>query len=112
MNITKTNIKRMYQNTIRIGYCELQNLLRFKKADFYTSGVYGWNADIYPININTAIVTGYRPFGTISPNYEIVKKYDQQAQEILKNGKYDYKEKENLVNALLDNFINEVIKQI
>lgn len=110
MNITKTNIKRMYQNTICIGYCQLQNLLKFKKAVFYTSGVYGWNADIYPININTAIVTGYRPFGTITPDHEIIKKYEQKAYNILTNYKNNYAKKEKMINSLLNDFIKEVVK--
>lgn len=30
---------------------------------YYTCGVYGWNADVYVLDYNTVIVSGYRPFG-------------------------------------------------
>lgn len=108
MKVTRKNIMKEYPNTIQIGYCELQNLLRFRKADFCTSGIYGWNADIYPIDINIAIVTGYRPFGIIQPNYEIVKKYDEEALKIWK--KYDYEKAKIKIDKLIEKFVKEVLK--
>ena len=46
----------------KVGYCELQNELKNIEPDYYTCGVYGWNADIY-IMSDFIICTGYRPFG-------------------------------------------------
>ena len=46
-----------------LGYCDYQDVFKYLDANAYTCGVYGWNADIYEVGGNFAIVTGYRPFG-------------------------------------------------
>ena len=48
----------------------------------YTAGVYGWNADIYPITSGVAICTGYRPFGNVKPDRETVSRYEKRAREM------------------------------
>ena len=85
IKVSKKEVVESFKNIICIGYCDLQSLLSYIDADYYTSGVYGWNADIYKINNNTVIVTGYRPFGNIR-NYDLVRKYEKKAEKI----KYDY----------------------
>ena len=81
MKVTQKLIKGMYKNQIRLGYCELQTLLGYFERKFFTCGVYGWNADIYQINYNTCIITGYRPFGNISVERDIVNKYEEEAKK-------------------------------
>lgn len=114
---TKKAILSNYPNVIKVGYCSLQTLLNFRSPDAYTaSKTYGWRADIYEITPNTVIVTGYAPFGNIVPDYEIVEKYEEKAQELrekryantgipygeaLANNKRD-------LDALLHEFIQEV----
>lgn len=80
---TKANIVCRYgmNNIISVGYCDLQDLLAECAPEAYTSGVYGWNADIYNVN-GTAICTGYRPFGGISPDYETVRRYNAAARDL------------------------------
>ena len=109
MNVTMKNIKKEYPKIIKVGYCELQNLLRFKNADFTTSGVYGWNADIYTVSIDTAICTGYRPLGNIELKRDIIKKYDDKALKIYCNEK-DYNIAIKKIDKLLQKFIEEVTK--
>lgn len=108
MNVTMKNIKKEYSNLISIGYCDAQYLLKFNDPSFTTSGVYGWNADIYPINNTTAIVTGYRPFGNISPDWRLLKKYEEKAEDIIKN-ENDYNTQKRKVQKLLDKFINQLL---
>lgn len=48
------------QPTVRVGYCDLQNVLSGIDPDYYTAGVYGWNCDVYTI-AGLTICTGYRP---------------------------------------------------
>lgn len=67
--------------TIKVSYCGLQNLLKYTNPVAYTRGVYGWNCDIYTFG-RYAIATGYRPFGEVSPDYDIVKIYENKASEI------------------------------
>ena len=54
-----------YRNVIKVGYCDMQDALKGREPNFYTAGVYGWNSDVYVLDRDTAIVTGYRPFGNI-----------------------------------------------
>lgn len=114
----KTRVtKKDFQNelyTIKIGYCDLQNLLRYKAANFYTYGVYGWNADIYAIETNYAgatyyIVTGYRSFGNIQPDYQTVRKFDQQAKKILDASPFgNYEKNKKALDKLIIKFIKTV----
>lgn len=62
-----------------VGYCDLQTLLNVANPQFYTAGVYGWNADIYTFG-NIAIVTGYRPFGK-QIDFDIIRKFEDAAQK-------------------------------
>lgn len=48
---------------ISFPYCDIQNIERYLTPIAYTSGVYGWNCDIYePTSYNIQFTTGYRPF--------------------------------------------------
>lgn len=64
-------IKQNFKKIIKVGYCELQFFLKNQKPEYYTAGVYGWNADIY-IFKDIALVTGYRPFGNIKIKSDIL----------------------------------------
>lgn len=110
IKVTEKQIKEGYKNIIDIGYCDLQHLLRYFDADYYTAGIYGWNADIYKINYSTCIVTGYRPFGNIYASYNgICKKYDEKAQKLYY--KYDNYEKQlKAAEKLLQKFIDEALQ--
>ena len=116
---TKKDILSNYPNVIKVGYCDLQTLLNFRSPDAYTaSRTYGWRADIYEITPNTVIVTGYAPFGNIVPDYEIVKKYEEKAEELREkrwtgaNAGIPYDEalanNKRDLNTLLHEFIAEV----
>lgn len=104
---TKKAVTNGYYKVVSIGYADLQNLLYFRNRVAYTSGVYGWNADVYDFG-NVAIVTGYRPFGNVSVNFDMVKQYDDTAREIACNYKIPYDERKELVNMLLEEFILSV----
>lgn len=92
----------------KCGYCDLQHLLHFTSPIAYASGVYGWNYDVYKID-DIYITTGYRSMVGQSIDYEVTRKYEEQAREILNTwGKYEYEEKKELVNKLLKEFINEI----
>lgn len=104
---TKKAVMDGYYKIISIGYCDLQNLLYTKSRIAYTSGVYGWNADVYDFG-SVAIVTGYRPFGNVSVDYATVQQYDELAEKINCNYKIPYDERKELVNMLLEEFILNV----
>lgn len=108
---TEKAIKNNYSNVICVGYCDLWHLLRCTEPKFYTAGVYGWNADIYEINNNTAIVTGYRPFGNIHASYSgICNKYEEKARAIVDNWDLKWPEKSKKLEKLLAKFIEEALQ--
>lgn len=112
MSKIKTNKKQInegFKNKICCGYCDLQYLLYYKEADFYNSGVYGWNCDIYKIDNNTVIVTGYRPYGNIR-NYKLVREFDQKAKNIVKDNNIEYETKIKLLDELIVEFVEEIKK--
>lgn len=45
-------------------------------------GVYGWNADVYVIDYDTVIVTGYRPFGNMKLPREVIDTLNKCAESI------------------------------
>ena len=98
---TTKAVKEGYYHIIPVGYCELQSLLKYKRPNAYTCGVYGWNYDVYDIG-GRAIVTGYR--GMPSKNvknvsYTIAKKYEQLSEGA----------DAGTCDKLIADFINEVI---
>jgi hypothetical protein len=46
IKVAKKEIIKNYK-CFSVGYCDLQTLLNVADPQFYTAGVYGWNADIY-----------------------------------------------------------------
>ena len=114
---TKKAIQNNYRNIIKLGAVKLYYLLKFTEPNAYTSGVYGWNADVYDFD-NVAIVMGYRPFGNISPDYNIVEKYNKLGREIYeeehdpaKDWNEERENQENRLNQLINQFIKEVTNQ-
>ena len=82
MKTTKSSVLNHF-TCISVGYCDLQNLLNWKRRAAHTEGVYGWNADVYTFDDrqNVAIVTGYRPFGE-SVDSELIRKYEKKARKV------------------------------
>ena len=110
IRVTKKQIVEGYKNIIEAGYGDLQYLLKYKNADYYTSGIYGWNADICKIDNNTVIVTGYRPFGNIK-KYELAKKYDEKARKIVTDYNTPWEKRAKKLDKLIEKFVKESIEQ-
>ena len=87
--ITKKAIMNSYRNVIKVGYCDMQDALKWREPNFYTAGVYGWNADVYVIDYDTVIVTGYRPFGNIELPREVIDTLNKCARSITHYFDYD-----------------------
>ena len=112
--VTKNEIEKSFENIIAIGYCNFQTMLNSFSVNFYTSGINGWNNDIYVINNNTCIVTGYRTFGNIRPSYELVNKYEKAAEKLKElnwQNKMNYETRVKRTRKLLEKFLQEVTKQ-
>lgn len=96
---TKNEVMKWNQKIIAVPYCALQSLLSYEEPTAYTAGVYGWNADVYTFG-TVAIVTGYRPFGTVRPGYELVRKYENAARKIRSDAWKDYDEMRDALKSL------------
>jgi hypothetical protein len=103
---TQKAIKNGYKNVIQVSYCALQQLLSCESEIAYTTRAEGWGADIYQFG-NTAIVTGYAPFGNIRPGYEVNQRYEQKARKAV-DGIYKWDEKKAILNELIKEYIQEV----
>ena len=107
---TMTHITNTYDNVYRCGYCDLQYIMRYGEAQYYNSGVYGWNCDIYTDpSRSLAITTGYRNMrGRVIPS-ELIEKYSKVAKNIMKdaiNATYD--EVKEALDQNKENFFNEL----
>ena len=108
--VTKKFVKQFCGTIIEIGYCDAWHLLQGIEPDWYTCGVYGWNANVYYLGNHTAIVTGYRPFGTVQADYATVREFDKRAEAILSEGYRwsDWDEKCKKLEALREEFVATV----
>jgi virulence-associated protein VapD len=111
---THTTIKAIRQNwnnVYRCGYCDLQYIMRYEEPNYYNSGVYGWNCDVYcDFKRDIAITTGYRNMtGRVIPN-EIIERYSNIAKEICKNTwSKAYDEIKAELDQNRENFFNELV---
>lgn len=87
--ITEKAIMNAYRNVIKVGYCDMQDALKWREPNFYTAGVYDWNADVYVIDYDTVIVTGYRPFGNMELPREVIDTLNKCAESITHYFDYD-----------------------
>src|SRR5574344_1340516 len=99
---TQKAIKSGYTNILKVSYCDLQDLLRCESPIAYTTRAEGWGADIYAFG-NTAIATGYAPFGNIRPSYETNQRYEQRAKKITEDTE-NWQEKKALLDGLIKDY--------
>lgn len=104
---TQKEIKNNYSKIVEIGYCDLQYLLRYFDPVAYTCGVYGWNADIYIID-NIVICTGYRPFGNIRPNWQIIEKYNNMGRKLV--DMWDFEKAKEQAKQYIKQFYCEIME--
>ena len=106
---TKKAVMNGYYKVLAVSYCSLQHLLNYENEVAYTTRSEGWGADIYQFG-NIAIATGYAPFGTIRPSYELNKKYDDMAMEIVNaRGAEAFADKKAKLTALIKEYLKEVL---
>lgn len=93
---------------VSIGYCDAQTLLRNHAPVAYTSGVDGWNFDVYKV-YGLTICTGYR--GIVGPTARNVREYEHKAREIaMKWSDYGHWDKmDEAIENLLKEFCDQAI---
>ena len=93
-----------------VGYCDLQNLLHYQSADYYTCGVYGWNMDVYTFG-GYAITTGYRNMiDNVSKDYHsLIREYDDKARELLKS---QWEKPHDVLKTEVNNLLKEFLQKV
>lgn len=101
----KTTRKAIVNSSTNVkcaGYCDLQSLLRNHRPIAYTSGVYGWNFDVYEV-YGVTICTGYRNMP--GARLEGITEYEKKAADIWScEDKMPFEEKQEAVENLLREF--------
>lgn len=90
IKLSKKQVKEacLKNELIKVGYCELQNLLYNVPAFGYSVGVYGWACDYYRLGNRLTVCTGYQPTGEEIPQ-NIIDKWEKLAHEARHGGGYD-----------------------
>lgn len=103
-------IKGYFNKVFYCGYCDMYHIFYNEKPQYYNSGVYGWNCDIYTdYKRDIAITTGYRNMAGKRIPDELIKKYTDNAKKILENlFKKPYDEIETELDENRENFLNEL----
>ena len=91
-------------NLVCVGYCDLSNLLWGHEPIAYTSGVYGWNFDVYEVYGKT-ICTGYRGMPGRRANNEAA--YEEKARAISDNYDLSWEERRDKIESLLKEFCEQ-----
>ena len=92
-------------NIVCAGYCDLSHLLRNHSPIAYTSGVYGWNFDVYEID-GLTICTGYR--GMPGRRANNISEYEEKARQIMSwENRIPFEEKKEQIEKLLHEFIKQ-----
>lgn len=103
--------------TIALGYCDAQNILKYKAARFYNYGVYGWRYDVYELAWNLAICTGYQPIKSIPEKLnrkavEIIEKYDKKAAALNSSNYKNYKNYGKAIERLYNKMVGELLEVV
>ena len=107
---TAKAVQQGYPNIISVGYCGAYHLLKGIEPKAYTCGVYGWNFDVYEIDWNTAVCTGYRGMpGHVE--WDFTKAYEQKAIGIVYNRDLSWEDRTKKVESIRNEWIQKVLEQ-
>ena len=101
---TRKAIVNSSENLVSVGYCDLQTLLRNHSPIAYTSGVYGWNFDVFKV-YGMTICTGYR--GMPGRRANNIGEYEAKARAVYDDKNISYKEMGDKIEALLKEFCEQ-----
>ena len=99
--VTKKWTRNSFRNIITAGYCDMAALLARREPDYYTAGAYGWNEDIYIIDNNTVICTGYRPISGKRIPFEEVWEAEKQARKVTNDRSMGYAEQKEALDKMV-----------
>lgn len=104
--VTRPQVKKNYYRILCCNYCAMQYLLMGKYPIAYNAGIYGWNYDLYDLD-GIALLTGYR--GTYG-QYINPMEEEKHARAIWEDRTLSYEKKLELIDSLLWEVINRMVK--
>lgn len=105
---TQKAIRQNYKNVIAISNGRAQFLLQYMSPEACTTRREGWASDVYVINHDTVISTGYKPFGNIKPSFDLLDYYNDKARKI--DSSLPFEDRVNATTQLLNEFIEKLTK--
>lgn len=99
---TKKAIQEGYFNVKSAGYCDLQYLFWGLSPIAYTSGICGWDFDVYDLG-GVVICTGYR--GMPGKRADGISEYNEKARATVENYDMPYEEKREKIGELVKEFV-------
>lgn len=115
LKVSKKSIKEDALYVIGVNYCKIQYMLYYDNALFYSVGQYGWSSDHYVIKTdlhdNVIVSTGYNYIKNKNVSYNIddLQAYEDKARSIINDYTILYGDRKNIVNDLLNDFINNKV---
>ena len=107
LKLTKKEVMNNFRNVISVGYCDLCFLERRLDKIGYTCGVCGWNANVYRLNEDTCLVTGYRPFENCKTSAN-VKEINKKAESIVKDYTISFEKQQEEIEKLVEEILKGV----
>lgn len=101
---TSMKICKNYDKVYAISYGNAQDLLVGIDPRWYNCDVYGWNCDIYQIDVNTLVTTGYRNTRGITVDYDFLRKYNEKAKKIRYRYSWKYETRMRKIDELRKEF--------
>ena len=108
-HITQRDTKNSNYIVLGVGYCDLQNVLKYLSPIAYNAGRDGWNYDWYYINDKYSIVTGYRGFdrscthkvGNIEGLYQALRDLETESYNLALSKDESINKLVNLLNVYI-----------
>lgn len=108
-HITQKDTKNSNYIVLGVGYCDLQNVLKYVSPIAYNAGRDGWNYDLYRLDDTYSIVTGYRGFDRSCTHHANNIKGLPQALRDLETESYSLDLSKDESIARLVNLLNDYI---
>ena len=105
--VSRKQIKDNFKNVYVMDETKANTIFYGQSPAYYTSGVYGWNCDVYIIDSDTVVTTGYRPFGERLPE-ATEKDMLKKATRVREANRFNYTETARKIASIIENGFSRV----
>ena len=105
--VSRKQIKDNFRNVYIMDESKAQTIFYGQSPAYYTSGIYGWNCDVYIIDSDTVVTARYRPFVERLPE-AIEKDMFKKASRVREANRFNYNEKVKKITAIRANGFSRI----